>query len=531
MVQAFGNGLPFCLLCYRHNRLMPSLPKSLPRICVALGFPTPSELNRAAESEYKEGNTFFEFRLDHLRDPASGIDVIRNFTKRHADVHLLATCRNCETHGKFKGTIQQQLAILADAIKAGAAAIDIEIESAEHAKSAIADLRKSVAVIVSYHNFENTPALESVWRRLQRVPSDAYKVATTACKPSDNLRVIQFARTHRQCPLIAFAMSEPGTVTRILAPALGSPYTYAAPHASEGTATGQVAARMLRDLYHTEKLNRHTRLYGVIADPVAHSKSPLIHNRAFQARRIDAVYLPFLVTSSQLSDWMTLAGSLPVGGFSVTIPHKQRILRYLDVVEPLAKRIGAVNTVWRKAGKWRGTNTDCEGAMKPLSRHLRLARSSVLIAGYGGAARAAAFALADSGAKVTITGRNPGRAKALADMVKAQTATLEQAQQRRYDALVHATPVGMFPKTDECLFNRVVPAAYVLDMVYNPHETLLLRRAKQQGSTIIYGSEMLLEQAACQFEIWTGKSAPRSAMQNALDQNLCSCDTQAARNL
>jgi 3-dehydroquinate dehydratase/shikimate dehydrogenase len=276
----------------------------------------------------------------------------------------------------------------------------------------------------------------------------------------------------------------------------------------------------MRSLYHTEKLGRQTRVYGVIADPVAHSKSPAIHNRAFQARRIDAVYLPFLVAALHLNEWMKLATKLPVCGFSVTIPHKQKIIRYLDVVEPVAKRIGAVNTVWRKAGKWRGTNTDVDGILKPLNRHMRPAHKSVLIAGYGGAARAAAIALADAGAQVSITGRNIHSAQELARVVKAEVVSLKQAQTREYDVLVHATPVGMAPRLEESLFPNRIPAAVVFDMVYNPHETLLLKHARQQGCTIIYGSEMLLEQAARQFEIWTGDSAPRTVMQSALEQAL-----------
>jgi 3-dehydroquinate dehydratase/shikimate dehydrogenase len=274
----------------------------------------------------------------------------------------------------------------------------------------------------------------------------------------------------------------------------------------------------MRSLYRCEKLNKDTRVYGVIADPVAHSKSPIIHNRAFQARRVDAVYLPFLISPRHLSEWFKLARTLPVCGFSVTIPHKQRVLRYLDVVEPLAKRIGAVNTVWRKAGKWRGANTDAEGVTTPLARHLRIAHASVLIAGYGGAARAAAIALADRGATVTITGRNMKSAQALGRVVNANTVTLKESQTRHYDLLIHATPVGMSPDRDGCLFNDTIPADVVLDMVYNPHETVLLKRAKQQGRTVVYGSEMLLEQAARQFEIWTGESAPRPVMQTALEQ-------------
>ncbi|MBV9679927.1 MAG: shikimate dehydrogenase, partial [Acidobacteriaceae bacterium] len=209
---------------------------------------------------------------------------------------------------------------------------------------------------------------------------------------------------------------------------------------------------------------------------------------------------------------------LPVHGFSVTIPHKQRIIRHLDIVEPLAKRIGAVNTVWRKGGKWRGTNTDIHGVLKPLARHGRISGISVLIAGYGGAARAAAIALADAGARVTITGRNLQSAATLARAIRAETVSTESAAAGHFDAMIHATPVGMSPNTNESLFPGRVPADIVFDMVYNPHETALLKQAKAQGCQIIYGVEMLLEQAAHQFEIWTGESAPLSAMRGALGQ-------------
>jgi len=213
---------------------------------------------------------------------------------------------------------------------------------------------------------------------------------------------------------------------------------------------------------------------------------------------------------------MKFAAKMPVQGFSVTIPHKQRIVNHLDIVAPLAKRIGAVNTVWRKAGKWRGTNTDAEGVLKPLARHLRLARSSILIAGYGGAARAAAIALGDASARVTVTGRNMKKAQALAAAVKGEAITLREACERHFDALVHATPLGMTPHTEGCLFDGAIPADLVFDMVYNPRETLLLKRATEQGLTVVGGIEMLLEQAAHQFEIWTGETAPRAVMREAL---------------
>jgi 3-dehydroquinate dehydratase / shikimate dehydrogenase len=359
-----------------------------------------------------------------------------------------------------------------------------------------------------------------VMRRLSKIPADIYKIATTARKPTDNLRLIQFMRRNENVALVTLTMSEVGTVSRILMPSLGSVFTYASPSDASCTAPGQIPARTLRSLYRSEKLTKQSRVYGVIADPVSHSKSPFIHNRAFQARRLDAVYLPFLVNSGDLSDWMDFAVKLPVSGFSVTIPHKRKIIRYLDTVEPLARRIGAVNTVWRKAGKWRGTNTDTEGVLKPLSRLLRLANTSVLIAGYGGAARAAAVALHDARANVTITGRNAAKTQALARVVNGEALTLRQAQSREFDILIHSTPVGMTPNVDECLFQDRIPGKIVLDMVYSPHETLLLKRAKAQGCKIVPGAEMLLEQAVSQFEIWTGESAPREVMRSALEQHL-----------
>jgi 3-dehydroquinate dehydratase/shikimate dehydrogenase len=496
---------------------MPSLPRSLPRICVALGLPSAAQLARAADREYRDGNAFLEFRLDYLPDPASGVEVIRKFRRTYPDAQILATCRHNSASGHFSGPLERQLSLLSAAAKAGAAFLDLEIESAEKCKSELAGLRAASPLCLSYHNFQSTPALDPVLRRLHRLPADAYKLATTARKQSDNLRLIEFARHHRDRPLIALAMSEVGLASRVLALSLGCVYTYAAPGGEAGTAPGQLPAKLMRGLYRCEKLSRHSRLYGVIADPVAHTKSPLIHNRAFQARRLDAVYLPFLVAPAQLGDWMQFATKLPVHGFSVTIPHKQRILAHLDFVEPQARRIGAVNTVWRKAGKWRGTNTDTEGVLEPLRKHLRLPHASVLIAGYGGAARAAAIALSDASAQVTITGRNLKSAQALARAIKGQALSLKEAQHDHFDALVHSTPLGMYPKVNETVFQDHIPAAVVFDMVYNPVETMLLKQARAQGCTVIAGIEMLLEQAAHQFEIWTGESAPRSVMRAALE--------------
>ncbi len=488
---------------------------SFPRICIALGVPDTAKLLERASREADAGESFLEFRLDYLDRPETGCDAIRDFLKRHAECLILATCRRHQNHGKFNGSIESQIRILDAAVEAGARAVDVEIETAEAIPGKLGIFQGRAKVIVSYHNYETTPKMDAVLRRLQKVPADAYKLATTARKPTDIARVLELARENPRVPLVLLAMGETGFPTRVLSASFGGLFTYAAPLSMEGTAAGQVSAKQLRHFYRVDKFTKSAKVFGVVADPVRHSISPAVHNRAFQSRRVDAVYVPMLVAPAQIKDLFALAESLPLAGFSVTIPHKQRVMRYLDHIEPAARRIGAVNTVWKKAGKWRGANTDVDGIKGPLGRRLRLAGASILIAGNGGAARSAVCALSDAGAKLTVCGRNPDRVRSLAKVFSAEALSIADAQKRDFDALVHATPVGMFPHGDGCFFAGRIPAGIVFDMVYNPMETVLLKRAKQQGKTVIGGIEMFIEQAVRQFEIWTGDAAPRAAMEKA----------------
>jgi 3-dehydroquinate dehydratase/shikimate dehydrogenase len=480
-----------------------------------LGLPDVPSLLAHARREAEAGETFFEFRLDFLAHPLAGASAIREFLDKFPESIILATCRRHQNHGKFNGSIEEQMAVLDLAVENGARAVDVEIETAEAAPDRVNSFHGRVHVIVSYHNYEATPPMDAVAGRLMKVRADAYKIVTTARKPSDNLRVLAAAKAFPRERMVVLAMGELGFPTRVLSPVFSGAYTYAAPLCASGTAAGQVNADSLRHLYHVEKLGKSTRIYGVIADPIRHSISPAVHNRAFQSRRVDAVYLPFLVPPAHLRDFFSLAAKLPLAGFSVTIPHKQKIIRYLDAVDPLARRIGAVNTVWRKAGKWRGTNTDAVGITGPLARLLPLAKARILIVGNGGSARSAAFALADAGASITLVGRNPDRVRALAKICGAEAISRDQLEARFFDAVVHATPLGMYPHVDGCFFDGNIPADVVFDMVYNPLETLLLRRAREQGKQVLPGIEMFVEQAVRQFEMWTGDTAPRQAMVKA----------------
>ncbi|MEX2260407.1 MAG: shikimate dehydrogenase [Bryobacteraceae bacterium] len=489
--------------------------RAFPRICIALGLPDLEKLLDRAAKEAEAGESFLEFRLDYLERPEKGATAISSFLSKYPDCLILATCRRHQNRGRFNGSIDDQIRILSLAVDSGAKAVDVEIETAEAASEKLSIFQGRAATIVSYHNFEGTPQMEAVLRRMMRVPAEAYKIVTTARKPSDVARALSLAKSHPRVPLVLLAMGEIGFPTRVLSPGFGGLYTYAAPMSTEGTAAGQVCARPLRNLYRVEKLAKTAKIFGVIAHPVRHSISPAVHNRAFQSRRFDGIYVPLLVSPAHLKDFFSLAEKLPISGFSVTIPHKQRIIRYLDVVEPSARRIGAVNTVWRKAGKWRGTNTDADGVTIPLSRKLRLNKSSILVVGNGGAARSAACALGDAGAKVTLVGRNPDRVRALARLCGAEALPKEALQSRYFDGIVHATPLGMFPHVNESFFNGCVPGDVILDMVYNPLDTLLIRQAREQGKTVIPGIHMFIEQAVRQFEIWTGEPAPRAVMERA----------------
>ena len=263
---------------------------------------------------------------------------------------------------------------------------------------------------------------------------------------------------------------------------------------------------------------RRTKIYGVIGNPVAHSLSPLMQNAAFAERKIDALYLPFEVRD--LRDFVRAAGPLGISGFSVTIPHKQSILRYLHGCDSLAAEIGAVNTVVLRGTRLYGYNTDYVGVLRALESRVPLRSSRVLLVGAGGAARAAAFAIARKGASVFIWARRPAQAEALAKAAGAQAIERPALRRESFDAIVTCTPVGLrgggASSMESPLEAKELNCRVVMEMIYRPRLTPLLRLAARQGIATISGVEMFLAQGAAQFEIWTGKRAPEAVMRKAV---------------
>jgi 3-dehydroquinate dehydratase/shikimate dehydrogenase len=268
-------------------------------------------------------------------------------------------------------------------------------------------------------------------------------------------------------------------------------------------------------VYRAGQITRRAKVYGVIGDPIGHSLSPLLHNTAFHARKLDAVLVPFLTRN--LSDFLRSVEPFGVAGFAITIPHKELILKRLDECDPLAARIGAVNTVIvRGGGRLYGYNTDYVGVLRSLEHRMRLENSRILLFGAGGAARAAAFALAQAGSTVCLSSRRPDGARALAKAAGAQVVERAELRRESFDAIVNCTPVGMHPHGGSPLAAEELNCRIVMDMVYRPRDTELLQTARRKGIETISGIEMFLAQGFAQFEMWTGERAPEAAMRRAV---------------
>lgn len=264
------------------------------------------------------------------------------------------------------------------------------------------------------------------------------------------------------------------------------------------------------------QIDSSTQLYGVFGNPVAHSLSPVMHNRAFAETGVNGAYLAFEVTDIQAA----VAGLRALGmrGASVTIPHKVRVMDYLDSVDETAARIGAVNTIVNDNGFLKGYNSDGLGAVRALGEKTPLNGADVTILGAGGAARAIGFAVTAEGARVTVVNRTEERGKRLARELGADFRPLTGLQGLECEVLINTTSVGMAPMIDALPFDEelIERRALVMDIVYNPLKTKLLQRAEAIGCSTIDGVAMFVYQGGFQFELWTGRPAPLALMRRTV---------------
>jgi len=269
-------------------------------------------------------------------------------------------------------------------------------------------------------------------------------------------------------------------------------------------------------------INADTKICCLIGDPVEHSLSPLIHNAGYQALGINYAYVSFRV--SDIKQAIEGIRGLGIRGASITIPHKTSAIKYIDQVDPMAEKIGAVNTIVNDDGVLTGYNTDGDGALQALEEVTTLGGKKAVLIGSGGAASAIAVGLKAKGVKLVVLNRTEDKAGKLAEKVNAEgSGDLNKLSEiSSADILINATPVGMWPETGrsiipkELLHNRLT----VFDIVYNPRKTRLLMEARERGCAVVYGYKMFLYQAAGQFELFTGLKAPLPTMESALAQAL-----------
>jgi 3-dehydroquinate dehydratase / shikimate dehydrogenase len=496
------------------------------KLCVAIQAATPADLIERAQAALDDSR-FIEFRLDSCPKPALALPKVKEFLAGHHDATVIATCRRKLFGGGFAGSLKAELDVLLKAAQAGCQIVDLEVESAEEARTAqLAQFRDGLraagaALLVSFHDFTGTRGLEQVAGRIEAFRPEFVKVVSTARSLADNLAVLKLIEERSlSCHIVGIAMGEEGLVSRVLGVRAGAEFTFASSSAGAETAPGQVTAHTLRDLYRIEQLDRATHIFGVAGNPIAHSLSPLMQNTAFHRESVNAVFLP--LKTRVIGDLLALARELPLTGAAVTMPFKQEILPHLAKMDALTERIGACNTLRILAdGKIVGFNTDVAGVVRPLEKRLTLKGARVVVLGAGGAARAAVFGLVDQGAEVFIVNRTHEHAVKLAKESKAKSLKREQLAKNHFDVLINSTPCGMAgSKQPLPIAENELNAGLVFDMVYNPLETPLLKLAKGRGIPAVSGLEMFVQQGARQFEIWTGKPAPEAEMLRVVELEL-----------
>lgn len=467
-----------------------------------------------------------ECRLDYFAKPFAPGDLAGLLAD--APLPVIVTVRPRRQGGNYDGPEADRLALLAAATDLpGVLAVDCE-EDVPPAQ------RPAGPTILSHHDFETWPDnAAGLWKALRVQSPYVAKLAAKGTCPEDAFAALQLAR-QAEGKGIALAMGEAGLPSRILAGKVGAWGTFATLEPAKRSAPGQPSLAEMLDLYRFRTLGPDTAVYGVVGCPIGHSMSPAIHNAAFAAAGLDAVYLPLRVEPGPENfrrfldaalgcDWLGLRG------LSVTIPHKENALAYVGerFCDELAVRIGAINTVGLDAGgQLRGWNTDYAAALDALCAAMGIQREDlaelpVTVLGAGGVARALVAALAQYQADVTVCNRTLSRGRQLAEEFGCRSGSLETAETTATEILINCTPIGMFPGVVGCPVEHLPPGVRVVfDTIYNPLRTRLLELADRAGCTTVTGLDMFVGQAVGQFKPWTSRPAPVEVMRQAVIDRL-----------
>ncbi len=475
---------------------------------------TSAEAEQQARACLRRGADLVEFRLDALRNPTAG-DL-----KKLASAlgpRSIATLRSLPQGGFRRVERGARHALLREACHLPFRYVDVELTTdAEHLDEYARTSKSRAKDLIVSHHFDGPTEADRVAEILDACLAQGRvgKVASPVATVDNALELLDIARERAEARFVLIGMGEPGMVTRALAAATGQEFQYAS--GNRETAPGQLS---LEAALRTR--TKDTFLLGLLGHPLAHSLSPQIHEAALRATGLHGLYLPFDLAGASVEPFLEAAEGVRLRGLNVTVPYKERTATLVDELDGDAESLDAVNTLVFREGWMKGHNTDVFGFRMSLrSLGLRVGERRALVVGAGGAAKAVVHVLLREGARVTVANRTPDRADRLADSFEESVDVLAPAEVPRrgpWDLLVNATPVGTagmdggLPIPEETI-ERV---GFVYDLVYNPAETPLLAAAKARGIRGTNGLEMLLQQAAKSFELWTGASAPFEAMKRA----------------
>lgn len=440
-----------------------------------------------------------ELRLDGVED----VNVAAALSGRSRPV--IATCRPTWEGGRFDGSEERRRLLLLEALDAGAEYVDVEW------RAGFADViaRDPRRVVLSSHDFQGVPAdLTARVTAMRHAGAATIKIAITATRLSDALPLLPIASEGHA---VVIAMGDAGLPSRLLASRFGSEWTYA----GGAVAPGQIPASRMVDEFRFPVVGAATAIYGVVGNNVMHSMSPVMHNAAFDAAGLDAVYVP--LRAADFEDFLAFADAMRIEGVSVTIPFKLDAIRAASYADALTRMVGAANTLRRTDAGWDATNTDVPGFLDPLEAvypgSLKGARAAVL--GAGGAARAATVALTSRGASVTVHARRREQADDVAAGCGAGPGTWPPPA-GSWDLLVNCTPLGgPNARSETPLPGGSFDGRLVYDLTYGDTESPLLRDARTAGCLTLDGLPMLVAQAERQFEWWTGKRPVDGVMKAA----------------
>ncbi|CAL9210643.1 unnamed protein product [Musa hybrid cultivar] len=505
-------------------------------LCVPLVAKTVEQMMADMAAAKASGADLVELRVDHLSAFLPGRDL--PLLLRDRPLPALVTYRPKWEGGEYEGDDKQRLEALLLAMELGADYVDVELKVAEDLVRLIDGKKpENFKLIVSSHNYQKTPSSEelgSLVAAIQASGADIVKIATTAVSVVDVTRMFQVL-VHCQVPMIGLVMGERGLLSRVLCPKYGGYLTFGTLGEGKASAPGQPTVSQLLHLYNIRQIGADTKLTGLIGNPVRQTKSHIFHNAAFKSAGFDAVYVPLLV--DDLTAFLHAFSSPDSVGFSCTMPHKEIAVRCCDAVDPIAKSIGAVNTIIRRPsdGKFVGHNTDYFGAISAIEDELRgsqglgkeeetaspLAGRVFVVMGAGGAGKAIAYGAKEKGARVVIANRTYERARELAKQVGGQALPLSELENFHLEdgmILANATSVGMQPNVGETPLAKRALGHYALvfDAVYAPKVTRLLREAEECGVPTVGGFEMFIRQAMGQFKLFTGLEAPGKEMRELM---------------